>query len=342
MGVKVSIEEIRNLMAQALELRGITGREASFIIDDYVESEMEGHKTHGLSKFLMIDIGVAQRSEPIQVVKQGDCYAKINGNRELGHIAAMHAAEMAIEMAKEHGVGLVAFDNVSRYSRITPYARMIADAGLVGMLTNNGGPMCVAPFGGKRPIFGTNPICFAFPSNRGKPYIFDFATAQKVWGEIRQAMVENRPMAPNSFLNKDGEFTRVPEEAVAGVPFGGPKGYALCFAIEVMTGALIGSKMGSEARDEYDLGYLFMAFSPEMFSDLQTFRTEMDALAHDVKNCEPVKPGGQVFIPGEIFGDQKVSDIDQDELELETDVYERLQKMSKSLEGGLENNKLLN
>lgn len=342
MGVKVKVEEIRGLMTDALALRGITGEEAAFIIDDYMESELEGHKTHGLSKFLMIDIGIDERNGDIKIVKKENCYAKIDGNRELGHIAAMHATDLAIEMAKEHGVGIVAFDHISRYSRITPYARRIANAGLVGMLTNNGGPMCVAPFGGKRAIFGTNPLCFAFPSNREKPYIFDFATAQKVWGEIRQAMVEKRPMAPNAFLDETGAFTQDPEKAVAGVPFGGPKGYALCFALEVMVGALIGAKMGSEAQDEFDLGYLFMAFSPDMFTDLETFKTEMDMLAEDVRNCEPIKPGGQVFIPGEVFGNKKVSDIDQNEVEIEEDVYERLQIMSHSLEGGLENNKLLN
>lgn len=342
MKVKVKTEEIRGLMTDALALRGITGEEAAFIIADYMEAEKEGLRTHGLSKFLMVDIGIAERNDGIKIVKKEGCFAKIDGNRELGHIAAMHATNLAIEMAKEHGVGIVAFDHVSRYSRITPYARKIANAGLVGMLTNNGGPMCVAPFGGKRAIFGTNPLCFAFPSNREKPYIFDFATSQKVWGEIRQAMVENRPLAPNAFLDETGAFTSEPEKAVAAVPFGGPKGYALCFALEVMVGALIGAKMGSEAEDEYDLGYLFMAFSPDMFTDLETFKKDMDTLADDVRNCEPIKPGGQVFIPGEIFGTQKVSDINHEELEIEEDVYERLKTMSVSLEGGLENNKLLN
>ncbi len=338
----VKVDKIRKLMTDALALRGITGEEAAFIVEDYIEAELEGHKTHGLSKFLMTDIGIAERKGAMKIVKKEACYARIDGNRELGHIAAMHATDLAIKMAKEHGIGVVAFDHISRYSRITPYARKIADAGLIGVLTNNGGPACVAPFGGKKAIFGTNPLCFAFPSSREKPYIFDFATAQKVWGEIRQAIIEKRPMAPNSFLDENGHFTQDPEKAAAGVPFGGPKGYALCFALEVMAGAFIGAKMGSEAQDEFDLGYLFMAFSPEMFSDLETFKKEMDALADDVRNCEPIQPGGQVLVPGEIFGDRAVSTIDYEEADIEKDVYDHLRTMSISLEGGLENNKLLN
>lgn len=342
MEVKVKTEEIRALMADALNLRGITGEDAAFIIDDYVEAEQEGHKTHGLSKFLMVDAGLSRKKGNVEVVKKSVCFARIEGNGELGHIAARRAADLAVDMAREHGIGIAAFDHVSRYSRITPYAKKIAEAGFVGMLANNGGPACVAPFGGKQAVFGTNPLCFSFPSGRGEPYVFDFSTAQKVWGEIRQAMVEQRPLAPNAFLDQKGAFTRDPEKAAAAVPFGGPKGYALCFALEVMTGALIGAKMGNAAKDEFDLGYLFLAFSPEMFTSLEDFRREMDALADEVRNSEPVKPGGQVFIPGEIFGDQKVSGQEPLEMEIEEDVYRRLKIMSKSLEGGLENNRLLN
>ncbi len=329
-------------MRETLALRGIKGEDAEFLIDDYMESELEGHRTHGVSKFLTIDAEIQKKKSEDEVIKKEASYAQIEGHRQLGHIAALHATDLAIDMAKKTGIGVVGFSNISRYARITPYARRIADAGLVGILMNNGGPECCAPFGGKEPIFGTNPICFAFPSNREKPYIFDFATAQKVWGEIRQAVVEDRELAPNSFLGADGQFTRDPEKAVAGVAFGGPKGYALMFALEVLTGAFVGAKMGHQAKDEYDLGYLFMALSPDMFSDLESFRKEMDALANDVKNSAPAKEGGQVFIPGEIFGNQKVSEIDYRFAELPEDVYERLKKMSHSLEGGYEDTKAMN
>lgn len=342
MTVTVKIEEVKELMTKSLELRGIRGKDADFMISDYLESELEGHKTHGISKFLTIDAGLSRRSGDMKLLKRSGCYAQIDGNGELGHIAALYATNLAIEAGKKYGVGIAALKNVSRYSRVTPYARKIAGEGLVGMITNNGGPACVAPFGGARPIFGTNPLCFSFPSGRGKPYIFDFATSQKVWGEVRQAMVEKRPLPDQAFLDKEGNFTRDPEKAEAGVPFGGPKGYALCYALEIMTGAFVGAKMGKEAKDEYDLGYLFLAFSTEMFTDLAAFEEETDRLAREVKECPSIKPGGQVYVPGEIFGDRPVEGRKPEAVELEEDVYQRLQLMSVSLEGGYENNRLLN
>lgn len=342
MSVVVKTEEIRELMKSALELRKITGEYADFMISDYMESEVEGHKTHGLSKFLTVDAGLSRRSRDMKLLKQKGCYAQVDGNGELGHIAALYSANLAIEAAKKYGVGITALKNVGRYSRVTPYARKIAKEGLVGMITNNGGPGCVAPFGGAKGLMGTNPLCFSFPSNREKPYIFDFATSQKVWGEVRQAIVENRPPLDKCFIDKDGQFTTDPEKAEAGVPFGGPKGYALCYALEVLTGAFVGAKMGNTSESEYDLGYLFIAFSPEMFTTLQDFKDEVDQYAEDIRNCPANRPGGQVFVPGEIFGSKPVSEIQKDEVEIEDDVYRRLKIMSVSLEGGYENNKKLN
>lgn len=342
MGVAVSLDEIRGLMSQALALREIDGESAEFIVADFMESEIEGHKTHGLSKFLTIDIGIKERRDGLKIVKKSGCFAKIDGNRELGHIAALKATNMAISLAKEHGVGIVALSNNSRYSRITPYGRKIAREGLVGMITNNGGPAAVAPFGGVTGMLGTNPLCFSFPSKGERPYVFDFSTAQRVWGEVRQAIVEKRPLPPNSFLDKEGNFTTEPYDAQAVIPFGGPKGYALCYALEVMSGAFIGAKMGPAVKDEYDLGYLFLAFSPDMFTDLETFTAEMDGMAQEIRDCRPIQEGGRVFVPGEIFKEKPISQLPADSIEIEEEVYERLKIMSVSLEGGYENSKHLN
>lgn len=132
MVVTVKIEEIKELMRKALALRGITGEYAEFMISDYLESELEGHRTHGLSKFLTVDAGLSRRSGEMKLLKQKGCYAQVDGSGELGHIAALYSTNLAIAAAKEHGVGITALKNVGRYSRITPYARKISQEGSCG------------------------------------------------------------------------------------------------------------------------------------------------------------------------------------------------------------------
>lgn len=112
MGVTVKIEEIKELMRKALALRGITGEYAEFMISDYLESELEGHRTHGLSKFLTVDAGLSRRSGEMKLLKQKGCYAQVDGSGELGHIAALYSTNLAIAAAKEHGVGITALKNV--------------------------------------------------------------------------------------------------------------------------------------------------------------------------------------------------------------------------------------
>ena len=336
------VKEVKALMSKALELRNISGDDAQFIIDDYMESELEGHPTHGISKFLMIDAGLSERIGAPEVQYSAASYAKIDGHKEIGHLTALKAVRMSMAMAKKTGIGIVAFSNTGRYSRVTPYTRMIADAGLIGIMTNNGGPHCVAPFGGKQAIFGTNPISFGFPGEKSS-YVFDFATAEKVWGAVRQCYIEGKPLPANSFLDKNGNFTQQPEAAEAGVPFGGPKGSAFCFALEILTGAFIGAKMGLETNDEFDLGYLVCSLSPEMFTNLDTFKSDMENIAKDVRTCPPREDGKKVFVPGEVFGTASSTELrSRKQIELPDDVYARLQKMSTSLKGGYENNRMMN
>ena len=79
-----------------------------------------------------------------------------------------------------------------------------------------------------------------------------------------------------------------------------------------------------------------------MFTELEDFKEQVDHLAQEVRECPPIKPGGQVYVPGENFGNKPVDERNQNVTELEEDVYQRLKRMRVSLEGGYENNRLLN
>lgn len=342
MQITVKVDQVKQLMCQAMHLRGISCEDAEFIADDYLEAEQLGHGTHGVSKFLMLDTALKNRGAGVEIVVQKSCFAKLDGHGELGHIAGRQAAQLCISLAKSQGIGIVAVHNISRYSRLTPYARLIAEEGLVGILSNNGGPACVVPYGGKRPLFGTNPLCFGFPGGKKSPYVFDFSTAQQVWGRVRECIVKDEPLPEDCFLDAQGEFTTDPLQAEAVIPFGGPKGYALCCALEILTGAMIGTKMGSEPQDEFDLGYLFVAISPDVFTDTDVFRQEVEKLAQAIRSCPPMDKNRPVRIPGEASAARLAAREDPTTMELDSDVLRRLNQMSVSKSGGYEDNKQMN
>jgi LDH2 family malate/lactate/ureidoglycolate dehydrogenase len=333
----IAIDEVRALMTKALDLRGIEEETIALIVDDFLGAELEGRSTHGVGKFLLLDAALAERVGHPAIETEAAAWALVDGNRELGHVAARYCAEQACERAEGEGIGVVGLRNASRFSRLKPYGRLIADRGLIGIVLNNAGPPAVAPYGSSEPILGTNPICFAFPAT-DSPAVFDFATSERVWGEIRQAVLEERDLPAGAFVDGDGLPTTDPDSADAVLPFGGARGSALCLAIELMAGGLASALMGKAVTSEYDLGAVFVALRPR--SD--EFASRAAALLADIRSARPLVPGQVVHVPGERSREERSEAEKRGTLELESGVITRLEEMSQSLGGGLESDDKLN
>lgn len=320
------IAEIRDLMLRAMKLRQIRPDDAELLADDYLDAELAGSLAHGLSKFLLIDYALAApRAEPI-VISQRGAIAHIDGRRQLGQLAAFKAASLAAEIALREGVGLVTLVNCSRYSRLAPYVAAIADKGLAAIVTNNAGPRAVAPYGAREPILGTNPIAFGFPGADG-PLVIDFSTAQQVWGEIRQATLEDRQLAPDAFIDADGNLTANPTEVEAVLAFGGHKGSALCLAVELLAGLVAGAQMGLAVRTEYDLGALFLAFelSQPLVADSNT---HMSRLLSDIRSAKPLAGNSAVLVPGDRSNGQRAAAVDAGYLDVKDETLQMLRTMA--------------
>jgi L-2-hydroxycarboxylate dehydrogenase (NAD+) len=295
--VLMQINEIRGLMLSALKARNLDPDDAQLIVDDFLDAELAGSIAHGLGKFVTIDRALSYRQGEPVVVSQRGVIVHLDGKRELGQIAARKAALIAAETAKREGIGLSTLVNSGRYSRLAPYAAMIAREGLVGIVTNNAGPRAVAPHGSRTPILGTNPMAFGFPGH-DEPYVIDFATAQRTWGEIRQAVLEGRSLPPGAFINGDGYVTTNPADVNAALPFGGHKGSALCLALELFAGLVAGAKIGLTVESEYDLGASFMAFSLAGESAADGAAT-VSVLLDEIRSSDPLPEVAAVAVPGD-------------------------------------------
>ena len=339
--VNIEIGKLKSMLLNALDLRGISGDVAEFMANDFIEAELDGHASHGLSKFLLIDAALNKREGSFELIKETGNYAIVDGHKDLGHIAGLFCVKKAIELANTHGNSIVTLRNASRYSRVKPFAKCIAEQGFIGIIMNNGGPSAVTPYGGTTPIFGTNPLCFSFPSYGNSPYIFDFSTSKKVWGEIRQAILENRSLPQDCFYDKNGNITINPNEADAVMPFGDAKGYALCYAVEILTGAFVGCKMGRNVSDEYDLGFIFVALSPEMFTNLDTFKNQVDTLADEVRHSRHLGCNS-VYVPGDKSNANLKNGLELGIITIDENILNRIAIMEQSVFGGLESNNKIN
>jgi L-2-hydroxycarboxylate dehydrogenase (NAD+) len=332
--VDVTIDKVRELMSSALAMRGIEGTNADFIIDDYLDAQLEGKATHGVGKFLLIDGVLKGREGAPQTQNRHGATALVNGHREVGQLAARYSTELAIEIAREYGVGLVTLRNFARFGRLEPYGRMMSSAGLVGMVLNSAGPPAVVPYGATRPLLGTNPVCFSFPSNEGG-VVIDFSSAEKVWGEIRQATLEHRPLPDGAFLDSSGKPTVDPEQADGVIAFGGHKGFALCLALELMAGTLTGTAVGDDVTTEYDLGAVFLAANPGALVPNIDAASIADGLAKAIRAL-PAQPSvTAVVIPGDRSAAARARALAAGVLSIDEEALKHLEEMSTSAEGGL-------
>ena len=323
-----AIGEVRNLMLAAMKARQIDPGDAAFIADDYLDAELEGRVTHGLGKFLLIDNALAEREHEPRVTYQHGALARIDGGKQIGQLAARQASTLAAEIANREGVGLVTLINAGRYSRLAPYAATIAREGLAAMVVNNAGPAAVAPYGSMRPILGTNPIAFGFPGEDGAPFVIDFSTAEQVWGEIRQAILEGRALKPG-FLDAAGNPTTNPNDVEAVLPFGDHKGSALCVAIELLAGLVAGARMGLAVDTEYDLGAVFMAFALARPGLAESLGALSDLLV-DIRSSAGLPGHGPVAAPGDLSRARRAAAITAGQI----DVGEGILKMLRSMAAG--------
>lgn len=300
--ISVPISDVRTTLVKAAMVRGLVQDEAEVVVEYYLDAELRGIATHGVSRFLVITEAIRQRKGKPWIVRQSTAFALVDGQQELGVLAARYCIDLVAQKTRQNGIGLVALKNSSRYNRLAPFSRQLAEANLVGMVINTAGPPAVAPYGSYTPILGTNPISIAFPGSpaRGGPLVIDMSTSQATWGEIRQAIIEQRPLPPDTFYTATGAYAVEPGDAAAVQAYGGAKGYALCLAIEVLCGAFIGAQMGTNVTSEYELGFLFMGLDPLMFRDsINDFTMELDTLKQAIHQAEPLREDQAVRLPGE-------------------------------------------
>lgn len=333
--MKIAIDEIRSYMTQALRIRGFADADASFIVNDFIEAEEESRPTHGIGRFLLIDHALDNRRGSPVVTTERPSLVHIDGRGELGQLAARFAADHALRCAAATGVGIATLTNASRYSRLSPYARRIADGGYVALVMNNAGPPAVAPYGSRDPVLGTNPICFGFPAT-AEPLVIDFATSERVWGEIRQAALTGQDLPPNAFLDAAGNPTLNPHEVEAVLSFGEQKGSALCIAVELLAGTLAAAKVGSAVETEYELGAIFMAIGLPPALGLSGAQRTTDALAAEVRNSAPLPGHDSVRMPGDQSRLSRRKVAEANAIEMDEKTLDILKKMSTSRDGGLE------
>jgi len=232
--IRLSVSEAQALGEKALMSIGYTPEEATIVATHLVDASMWGYEFAGLPRILVI----ADRPEirkprtPVTILRQTPASAYLDGGNQVGYIAILRAAEVAIEKARQSGVAVVGMRNSWFGGRSAYYMEKIARAGFAAIYCCSSTPTVVPP-GAVRKVLGTNPMAIALPG-KVNPFIFDMGTAAVMSGEVLMKAFLGEEFHEVVGIDKHGTPTRAARDMVEGgvFPFGGHKGYGLSIAIQ--------------------------------------------------------------------------------------------------------------
>lgn len=259
--VTLTLDAAHALARDTLLGYGLGAAHAEALARSMVRAQADDCHSHGLYRLIMcvntMRAGAVDREAEPVLFDPAPGVVIADARRGFSLLAFERALPVLAQKARSSGIAALAIRNCHHFSALWPEVEAIAALGLVGLATNPSHAW-VAPFGGTRPLLGTNPLAFGWPRPGGLPFVFDFATSAMARGDLELLRAAGGTLPDGSALDANGRPTTDPGAAMAGsmLPFGGHKGFALSVMIELIAGPLIGDLMSTEslARDKGALG----------------------------------------------------------------------------------------
>ena len=275
----LSLDEIYTLAKETLLHNGCDEMNAEAVSTTVTHAERDGSVSHGL--FRIPGYIAALKSKKVKGNARPKNHfrtqntIRVDGDYGFAPTAIQVGIPALVEVTKKHGVGVLAITNTHHFAALWHETEALAEQDLIGIACTAYMPS-VAPTGATKPLFGTNPISFAWPRKNKTSVVYDMATASMAMGEVQVAARDGHKVPMGTGLNKEGEKTDDPSAIANGgvlLPFGGHKGSAIAMMVELLAAGLVGDMFSFEAKaaDNKDGGparggEFIMALSPQLIA----------------------------------------------------------------------------
>lgn len=299
-----SASELRETATAIFRAAGSDPEPTKILVEHLIDANLAGHDSHGVlripSYVQAIQRGRVQPNARPGIIRETPVSALVDGGWTFGQVAARFGTEVAIAKAKAQGVAVVGVVRCNHIGRLGTYPTLAARQGVVAMVTVGGLGKSVAPFGGKRAVFGTNPFSFGFPAGQHGDLMVDFATSAIAGGKVMVARAKHEPVPAGCLLDRDGNPTTDPNEYFAGgmlLPFGGHKGSALSVLSVLLSYVLVGADDYADAAGAS--ATFILAIDAGLFRDRSKVEAEADRVFDRIKDVPPAAGVDEVLVPGE-------------------------------------------
>ncbi len=302
-------KKLRSKIIKIFKRHKLSEKHSKICADYLIKAEIMNVKSHGLTRLKMycerIKKGLINSRPKIKIKKINSSISYIDADNSIGFVSSNIGIQQAIINAKKTGIGLVAVKKSGHFGLSSFYAEQAVKKNLIVFCFTNA-PPALAPYGAKKSLFGTNPICFGVPTGK-VPFILDTSTAMINRGKIRHAHKMGNKIPYGVALNKYGKITTSAKEALEGtqLPIAEFKGSGLAWMVDILSGVLTGSSHGGKVKDPFDdfsgpqnVGHLFITIDPKIFIG-KRFMTEMKKNIKIVKKLPKAKGFYSILYPGE-------------------------------------------
>lgn len=324
--VIVHWEALKDFCKRVFGKLGVPPEDADITADVLVEADLRGIDSHGVARLRRyvkgLQVGQMVPRPKVTVVHETATTAFLDGGGGLGPPIGYKGMQIAIEKAKETGVGFVAVRNSNHYGIAGYYAMMALRHDMIGISMTNADTLVVPTFG-RKAILGTNPISVAVPAGRERPFVLDMATSTVPRGKIEVYHRLGKDLPLGWATDERGLPTtdagrvlkNLAERAGggllplggAGELMGGHKGYGLALLVDILCGALPGAgyadtiyPKGPDGRPlPANVGHFFGALRIDGFRPLEEFKATMDDLLRRLKDSPKAEGQQRIWIHGE-------------------------------------------
>jgi delta1-piperideine-2-carboxylate reductase len=276
--VNLTLAELSELSIRVLTANGMAADHAQAIAEVIVAGQRDECQSHGIYRLIVcvntLRNGKVVRNAKPDLIDVSPALVRVDARFGYSQLAFQIGSKVLVQKARQVGIAALAINNCFHFSALWPEVEYLAGEGLAA-LAMTPSHSWVAPAGGTKPLFGTNPIAFAWPRPGRFPYVFDFATSAIARGDIELHRRAGKTIPLDWAVDANGQPTDDPAAAMRGamMTFGGYKGSALSAMVELLAGPLIGDLTSAESM-AFDQGVgatpchgeLILAFNPSMFS----------------------------------------------------------------------------
>jgi LDH2 family malate/lactate/ureidoglycolate dehydrogenase len=339
--VVVRPAELEQFVFELLRTAGMESDGAAFTARSLVLTNLWGIDSHGVLRVpayvRALRAGAINGRARPRALRGTGAFAILDGDDGSGFVVGRAAMLHAIELAGQHGVGVVGAVNSNHFGAAGVYARLAADAGRIGIAMTNVRPNVVAP-GGSRPVTGNNPLAIAVPTDAEFPFVLDMSCSTVAGGKLILASKKGERIPLDWATDREGRPTDDPDEGFAGflLPMGGFKGLGLAYAIDILCGVVAGGPFGTDLKDMYShpdesskIGHLMVAIDTNSILSPDEMRARMATFTRMIKSSPMRNPAEEMILPGEL--EHRSALRRADGIPLPTSLYVDLLALAKEL-----------